>query len=155
AQAATYYVAKTGSDSNNNCMQAQSPSTPKLTINGVQGGASCLSAGDTLEIKGGTYAEYWDPAGLGRNLFPSGLAVSSRTTIRAAAGEVVTITPPYPVPLLARFDGQHIRVIGGPLHNFRFVGGSLIEAGAGSAGGVIGTNNNVPLPPGATDIVFD
>ena len=40
AHGATYYVGKTGSDTQS-CMSAQSASTPKGTING---GASCLSA---------------------------------------------------------------------------------------------------------------
>src|SRR4029453_4980801 len=47
----------TGSDSNS-CTSAQSLSTPKLTING---GVGCLSAGDTLMVKPGTYAEVIDP----------------------------------------------------------------------------------------------
>jgi hypothetical protein len=50
---ATYYVAKTGSDSNS-CNSAQSQSTPKLTINA---GIACLSGGDTLIVKAGTYPE--------------------------------------------------------------------------------------------------
>lgn len=53
AWAATYYTAKTGSDSND-CTAAQSTSTPKLTI---AGGLSCVFAGDTLYIRTGTYAE--------------------------------------------------------------------------------------------------
>jgi parallel beta-helix repeat protein len=53
AEAATFYTAKTGSDSHS-CTQTQSQSTPKLTINA---GLRCLSAGDTLLIKAGTYAE--------------------------------------------------------------------------------------------------
>src|SRR5262249_32596853 len=53
AHAATYYVAKTGSDTNS-CSSAQSQSTPKLTINA---GAGCLSSGDTLIVKAGVYAE--------------------------------------------------------------------------------------------------
>ena len=50
---ATYYVAKTGSDSKS-CTQAQSASTPKLTI---KAGLACLKGGDTLIIKAGTYNE--------------------------------------------------------------------------------------------------
>jgi parallel beta-helix repeat protein len=72
-----YYVAKTGSDSNS-CAQAQSQSTPKLTING---GLSCLTSGDTLLIRGGTYVEFIDTWG-GSNL-PSGSSWSSPTTIAA------------------------------------------------------------------------
>lgn len=48
-----YFVAKTGNDSNT-CMQATSTSTPKLTL---ASGMACLSAGDTLYVRAGTYAE--------------------------------------------------------------------------------------------------
>jgi hypothetical protein len=51
AQAATYYVATTGSNSNT-CAQAQNPSTPKQTISA---GISCLAGSDTLIVKAGTY----------------------------------------------------------------------------------------------------
>ncbi|MDK2742979.1 MAG: hypothetical protein NDI90_08695 [Nitrospira sp. BO4] len=51
AQAATYYVGKTGNDSYS-CTQAKSSSTPKLTI---PAGVKCLAGGDTLIIKAGTY----------------------------------------------------------------------------------------------------
>jgi hypothetical protein len=53
SEAATYYVAKSGNNSNS-CTQAQSESTPKLTL---AAGAACLAAGDTLYIKAGTYSE--------------------------------------------------------------------------------------------------
>lgn len=49
----TYYVAKTGTDSNS-CTQARSQSAPKLTINA---GIACLASGDTLTIKAGIYNE--------------------------------------------------------------------------------------------------
>ena len=51
ANAATYYVAKNGNDGYT-CSQAQNPATPKITLNT---GISCLSSGDTLEVKAGTY----------------------------------------------------------------------------------------------------
>jgi parallel beta-helix repeat protein len=52
--AATYYVSKSGSNSNS-CATAQSPgSNARLTIGA---GAACLSSGDTLLIQAGTYAE--------------------------------------------------------------------------------------------------
>jgi hypothetical protein len=49
--ATTYYVATTGSDANT-CVQAQTTSRPKQTI---PAGVACLSGGDTLIIKAGTY----------------------------------------------------------------------------------------------------
>ena len=53
SQAATYYVAKTGSDTTS-CAAAQAPSTPRLTINR---GLACMRGGDTLLIGNGTYDE--------------------------------------------------------------------------------------------------
>ena len=50
-QATTYYVAPTGSDART-CTQAKSTSTPKKTI---PAGVKCLSGGDTLIVKAGTY----------------------------------------------------------------------------------------------------
>lgn len=49
--AATFYVAKTGRDSNT-CAQAQNSNTAKLTISA---GVNCLRSGDTLIVKSGTY----------------------------------------------------------------------------------------------------
>ena len=76
----TYYVAKTGSNSNS-CTQAQNQSTPKLT---VAAGLACLQGGDTLNIQAGTYNE-----GINNpQLLPiSGSSWSSATTIQG-----------YPVP---------------------------------------------------------
>jgi Right handed beta helix region len=81
-EGATYYVAKTGSDSNA-CTGAQSASTPKLTI---KAGLACLKGGDTLIIKAGTYKE-----GIPIKTIPSGTSNSSHTIIRAATGETVVI----------------------------------------------------------------
>lgn len=86
AQSATYYVAKTGSD-NYSCSQAQSPSTPKLTIAGASGGLGCLSAGSTLIIKGGAYAEF-----INYSQIPSGTS-GAYTTVKAAPGETVILRP--------------------------------------------------------------
>src|SRR5215471_8432101 len=52
-EAATYYVATTGSDINS-CAVAQSPATPLQTI---AAGIACLSSGDTLLVGDGNYAE--------------------------------------------------------------------------------------------------
>jgi parallel beta-helix repeat protein len=87
ASAATWYVGKTGSDSNS-CTQAQSPNSPKLTI---PAGLACIGtapsagAGHTVEVAAGTYAEAI------RNTLPSGSSWASPFTLRAKAGNVVTI----------------------------------------------------------------
>lgn len=86
AWATTYYVATTGSDANT-CVQAQSISTPKLTITS---GATCLSSGDTLSIRGGTYSN----VELNNNFPSGGGSWATATTIQAYPGETVTIKPP-------------------------------------------------------------
>ena len=82
ANASTYYVAKSGSDSMS-CAQSQSQATPRLTITA---GLTCLSGGDTLYIKAGTYAESISGG------IPSGSA-GAPTMVRAYQSEVVTIRP--------------------------------------------------------------
>ena len=52
-EAATYFVAQTGSNAYT-CSQSQSDSTPRRTISA---GLSCLASGDTLQVGSGTYAE--------------------------------------------------------------------------------------------------
>lgn len=83
ANASTYYVAKSGSDSNT-CAQAQTISTPKLTVNA---GRACLGSGDTVLIRAGTYVEFIDG-----NTIPSGTAAFP-TVISAYQSEVVTLRP--------------------------------------------------------------
>jgi parallel beta-helix repeat protein len=79
---ATYYVAKTGSDIHS-CAQAQSASTLKLTIGS---GLGCLSAGDTLQIKAGTYIENID------NSIPAG-SPGHPTIVQAYSTDEVTLAP--------------------------------------------------------------
>lgn len=81
--AATYFVAKSGSNSYS-CTQAQSVSTPRTTI---ASGIACLRPGDTLIIKGGTYAE-----GIERGTIPSGISRTAPTTIKSATSETVIIS---------------------------------------------------------------
>jgi parallel beta-helix repeat protein len=83
AEAATYYVAQNGNDGRS-CTQAQSASTPKLTVNN---GVSCLHAGDTLLVRGGTYDE-----ALIDNI-PSGTSWASPVRIAAFPGETVWMSP--------------------------------------------------------------
>jgi parallel beta-helix repeat protein len=81
AQAATYYARPGGSDAS--CSAATNPATPR---NSAVKGASCLSAGDTLVLGGGTYAEVLDQA------IPSGTA-GSRTIVKNAPGEKPVLRP--------------------------------------------------------------
>jgi len=78
-----YYVAKTGSDSNT-CVQARSTSTPKLTITA---GIGCLSSGNKLLVRAGTYAEHLF------DIIPSGASSAAMTRIAAYPGETVWLTP--------------------------------------------------------------
>lgn len=78
-QAATYYVAKTGRDSNPGTL-----SSPFLTI---KKGVSALKSGDTLYVRAGTYAEYFADG------IASGSSWSSPTTLAAYPGERVVIAP--------------------------------------------------------------
>lgn len=86
ANAALYYVAKTGSD-NNPCTSAQSTSTPKLTL---KSGIGCLKAGDTLSIREGTYNERINTQS---QTVPTGTSWSTPVTIAAYPGETVTLQP--------------------------------------------------------------
>ena len=100
AAAATYYVAKNGSN-NHSCSSAQSTSAPKLTI---KSGLSCLKAGDTLFIRAGTYGEaIYNP--------PSGSSWSSPVTISAYSGESVTVKPGSSTPVNLAYQGSSLRYI--------------------------------------------
>ena len=79
-EAATYYVAITGSDSN-----LGSQSSPFRT---VKKGISILKPGDKLYIRGGNYGESIESAS---QIVPSGTSWSSPITIAAYPGEVVTL----------------------------------------------------------------
>src|SRR5262249_29397338 len=97
---ATYYVAKTGSDSNS-CSNAQSQSNPKLTINA---GVGCLGAGDTLIIKSGVYDELLE------NVIPSGTS-SALVTVRAEEQHGAIIRPhhySFTIHILTFVDKSYI-----------------------------------------------
>jgi hypothetical protein len=80
-----YYVATTGDDARS-CTTAQDPNFPKRTI---ASGMSCLSAGSTLFIRGGTYNE-----GINSNsqTIPTGTSWTSPVIIAAFNGEQVTLS---------------------------------------------------------------
>jgi len=89
-EAATYYVATTGSDGNT-CTQVQNPSTPKRTINAALnclGTAAYAGAGHTVEVAAGTYTETIN------NNLPGGSSWSAPFTLAAAATGTVIIQPP-------------------------------------------------------------
>ena len=78
--AATYYVATNGNDART-CEQARFVTTPKLTITDAR---LCLTAGDTLQLRGGTYNEFVSWNG------PSGASWASPITVEPYPGESVT-----------------------------------------------------------------
>src|SRR5713101_8675509 len=80
ATAATYYVATTGNDANSGT-QAQ----PFRTI---AKGLTVLRTGDTLYLRGGTYAENIDN---NNQTIPSGTSWSNAVTLAAYPSETVTI----------------------------------------------------------------
>jgi parallel beta-helix repeat protein len=86
-EAATYYIATTGSDSNS-CVNAQMIGTPKQHFTGGSGAFACLSAGDTLSVRAGTYAEnVIDPA------LADGTSWIVKTRVAAYNGETVWLAP--------------------------------------------------------------
>jgi hypothetical protein len=82
AHGATYYVSKTGSDSNT-CIQALTPSTAKLRI---AAGIACMSGGDSLIIGDGVYAENVS------NTIPAGSSVAP-TIIQALNRNQAVVRP--------------------------------------------------------------
>ncbi len=79
----TYYTAKSnGNDAN--------PGTSSLPFKTIKKGVSVLRAGDTLFIRGGTYAEYVSSDQIS---FPAGTSWSSPVTISGYAGETVIMKP--------------------------------------------------------------
>jgi hypothetical protein len=68
AQAATYWVSAVAADDSAACGSIDGNSDPGTYRKTVAGGAACLSGGDTLRVKAGTYAESLSAT----SLFPSG-----------------------------------------------------------------------------------
>ncbi len=94
----TYYVSPAGSDSRS-CVQAQSSSTPKRSVNS---GLTCLQTGERLYVRGGTYAE-----ALTSPSIASGGSWSNPTRIAAYPGEAVWLKPSASVPyVIELYSGQ-------------------------------------------------
>ena len=81
-----YYVSKTGNDFNT-CAQARNKAFPKLTISA---GIKCLSSGDTLYIRSGTYYEAINEYKVS---IPSGTSWQSPVTIAGYPGEKIILQP--------------------------------------------------------------
>jgi hypothetical protein len=109
ADATTYYVGKTGNDSNS-CATAQTSSTPKLTITN---GMTCLASDDTLIVQAGTYNEAIEVG------VPSG-SNPGYTILKAADGQTVWVKPldytgpttPAGTPLVLKMSDNlhHIKI---------------------------------------------
>lgn len=102
----TFYVSTTGNNAND-CTQAQSTSTPKLTLASALG---CVTpgAGDIIKMRGGTYAVgVIDP--------PSGTSYANALTITNYPGETVTING---------IDTDPALWITGP-HSYVIIGGDV------------------------------
>src|SRR5438034_4168803 len=133
-EAATYYVATTGSDSST-CTQAQNPSTPKRTINAALnclGTAVGAGAGHTVQVAAGTYAETLD------NNLPGGTSWSTPFTLEAAAIGAVTIQPPpgaLRCMLIARATSQYAIIRGLVCDgvNISYEGIKISDSSAGAA----------------------
>lgn len=93
ASAATYYVSTSGNDGNS-CATAQS-TTQASQKRTISAGLTCLSAGDTLFIHGGTYAEnlFVPSSANGSSSGASGSSWPNATNVSAYTGETVWVTP--------------------------------------------------------------
>jgi parallel beta-helix repeat protein len=80
AQAATYYVATTGIDSN--------PGSIQQPFRTIAKGISVLRPGDTTLVRAGTYQEWLDS---NKVSFPSGTSWTNAVTLAAYPGEKVTL----------------------------------------------------------------
>src|SRR5689334_4237883 len=80
AQAATFYVATTGNDSN--------PGTVQQPFRTIVKGVSVLKPGDTTYVRAGTYNESINTNYV---VFPSGTSWSNPVTLAAYPGETVTL----------------------------------------------------------------
>jgi parallel beta-helix repeat protein len=141
AFATTYYVSPSGSNSNS-CGASTSQGTPKQTI---AAGIVCMTSGDTLYIRGGTYAESLNTASVA---IPSGTSWNNAVTISAYPSETVFITGGSGINITTGsnvsyviFNGLHVDYggcggcdgnngqdtfyVGAPAHHIRFQNGEL------------------------------
>jgi hypothetical protein len=116
SDAATYYVAPTGSDSN-----LGSQAKPFKTI--CQG-IRKMASGDILEIASGTYPEWI--SGQNNCSIPPGISETQRTIIRAASGATVTIQPPSGSPFVIEL-WRHPYTASGTPQKFITIDGLIMD----------------------------
>lgn len=124
AWAATYYVATTGSDAVS-CATAQTITTPKLTLVSA---IACLTAGDELQVRAGTYTQQIATV-------PSGTSWAAKVRIVAYTGETVWITP------TASVTADNVIWLDCNCSYIEFDGINLDGTLAGAAGLWVSTNN--------------
>jgi len=177
ARAATYYVSTSGSDGRS-CSQAQSLSTPKLTLNNA---AACLRAGDTLYVRGGVYNESLYVNYFTAQLIPSGTSWSNKTRIAAYPGDarvwlrptMATSTGGIGLVMLidanlsyVEFDGINLdgsNLVGGVIwistnngndpHHIRFQNAEVIAGSINGGGAVMLGSHNRIRATGANELV--
>lgn len=136
--AATYYVSPTtgspiGSDARS-CGTAQTISTPKATLGSA---VACLTPGDTLLVRAGTYVE----ALIGT--IPSGTSWSNKVRIAAYPSETVWMRPTSASGDVLRFTGtqQFIEIDGIGLDGTNITNADVVNITDG-CGGVVCSGNN-------------
>jgi hypothetical protein len=129
AHGGTYYVAKTGSDSNS-CTAAQNSNAAKLTINA---GVACLGAGDTLIVKVGVYSET-----LQNNIIPSGTS-GNPVTLKSETQYAAIIRPNNGVNRIIGMDKVQYIVVDG------FVLDGVNQTGAYIGVGIGGTSHHITV----------
>ena len=146
ANATTYYVATNGNDSN--------PGTNSQPFRTINEGVQALSAGDTLYVKSGTYAESIRSTQVP---IPNGTSWNNPITIAAHPGHTVTIRPLANNAFFWILDGQskYLQIKGfivdganTALHGFKFEGGTKYvrvrdcEVKNAKHSGILVTNGN-------------
>ena len=113
SDAATYYVATTGSDSN--------PGTEANPFQTLNKGVTVLKPGDTLYLRGGIYAESL------RNKIAGGTSWSAPVKVAAFPGESVTLKPS---------SGTHLLWLSGSARKYIVIEGLILDASGVSSNGI-------------------
>ena len=108
ASAATYVISTTGSDSN--------PGTAAQPFATIQKAAGLAAAGDVIEVRGGVYRV----AGTGLISFAASGTAGKPITLRAAAGENVTIRGSKVVTGWAKLSGTSVYRLSNWTYSFNF-----------------------------------